>query len=358
MAARMVRIGRLISRRWTKTIVLVSIVLSLFVSSGYFAKHQRLDPGQLQLGDEHLILETRDQYNGQRLTWKDAEAQGKQLYCAMTAAPQDTAGCFKTGTKIQSTSEFTQYGDLAKWGWVEKKSSSEVDDCGFGGFNDFGDPEALDITKNLEPVFQYLEVNLAAVDVYTEKIEWVQSNTVTIEGVTYGATNGLYANLFNVQSGFIIADVIESPAFRSSTSSHPVEHLVKLEKWSDVTFLQWKKSCVEKKKPVTDLKYVIQNSITNVDTVAILREALGKPNDFDGWGDYRDKSKFKTFDATSNAAAFDALLRTPNVRGTAYMLIQHKDAFGGSWKVSSITLFGQVNGNWKPGLIIEVEPVH
>lgn len=103
---------------------------------------------------------------------------------------------------------------------------------------------------------------------------------------------------------------------------------------------------------------MLQSSITNVDTVTILREALGEPKDFDGWRDYADKSKFKTFDATSNIAAFDALLRTPNVQGTAFMLIQHKDAFGGSWKISSITAFGQLNGNWKPGLIIELEPVH
>ncbi|KAJ5605638.1 hypothetical protein N7510_008419 [Penicillium lagena] len=259
--------------------------------------------------------------------------------------------------KILSTSEFTQYGDLAKWGWVQKRLSSGFDDCGGVDFGDFGDPYVLDVTKYLEAVFEYLKINLAAAEVYTDRIEWIQSKTVTIEGVTYDATNGLYANLFNVQSGFIIADVIESPAFRSSTSPHPVEHLIKLEKWSDVTFLQWKQSCAQKKKPITDLKYVLQSSITNVDTVAILREALGEPKDFHEWRDYADKSKFKTFDATSNTAAFDALLRTPNVQGTAFMLIQHKDDFGGPWKVSSITVFGQLNGNWKPGLIIEVQPV-
>lgn len=100
----------------------------------------------------------------------------------MNAAPQDTAGCFKKGKKIKSTSEFTQYGDLAKWGWVEKGLSSGFDDC--GGL-DFGDPDVLDLTKYLETVFEYLKINLAAAEVYTEKNEWVQSNTVTIEGVTY-----------------------------------------------------------------------------------------------------------------------------------------------------------------------------
>jgi hypothetical protein len=143
---------------------------------------------QYKVGDERLILETRDQYNGKRLTWEDAEAQGKQLYCAMNAAPQDTARCFNTGTKIQSTSKFIQYGDLAKWGWVEQALSSGFDDCGgleFGDFGDFGDPAVLDITKYIEAVFEYLKINLVAAEVYSEKIEWVQSNTVTIEGVTY-----------------------------------------------------------------------------------------------------------------------------------------------------------------------------
>ncbi|KAJ5105578.1 hypothetical protein NUU61_002925 [Penicillium alfredii] len=375
--------------RWTKTVFIVSLVLWLFLSSNYHSRHpqpglverqsgerpvdlvqndpkdqpgepvesqledQRLDSPHHEIRDESTdlvqheprkkrrALAPRDDWNGRPITWSVSLSTGKMLDCAMNAdEQQEISKCFQ-GKPVQATSPYTQYEQLNQWGW-DQSSLPQQDYL----------EELSEATNRLDEVQSWLGHNLKQ---KSRLIIWDHSKTVTKGGKTYDATRGIYKGLYNAVFGFIIVLDVSSPRHAVSKMSCPPENVVELEKWSDVTALQWGQ-LLETLKDAVSLKNLIYAPVTNTDSVRTMREALGVEASFSEWQNYAEKRNFKKFSRASNDKRFFALLGSPSVRGAAWMLIQHRPIFG-HWRVASITIFGNQVGVWKPGLIVELEPV-
>lgn len=101
-------------------------------------------------------------------------------------------------------------------------------------------------------------------------------------------------------------------------------------------FLQWQQLCSQTNPStsVSQLKYIIQSDIANDATKAIVRQALGKPSTFTDWSQIEDGVSW-----TSGDDEFKAILASPNGRGAAWLLVQHKPQFG-LMEVTKITVRG------------------
>ncbi|KAJ5901621.1 hypothetical protein N7495_002149 [Penicillium taxi] len=162
---------------------------------------------------------------------------------------------------------------------------------------------------------------------------------------------GEYNNIYDVETGTIVADNTNSPEYAASIC--PVDNLVKLRKWSDVTYLEWQNLCNKAGTSVDSLKYLIRSLIQNQLTASIIAQALGEESDFDEWKNYEDGVTFE-----HGSEKFNALLGTPNGSGSAWILIQHKSQLGLK-RISKIKVYGQQIGAsiWEPGMWMEVEDV-
>lgn len=99
---------------------------------------------------------------------------------------------------------------------------------------------------------------------------------------------------------------------------------MKLSKWTDCTFLQWKEKAGEVGGDVGNLRYVFQGTITNKDAHAILDIALDKCKK--ELVTSKDALTFSFDDPGCEGQAAKALLGTPNGGGVTWLLINHKSA--------------------------------
>lgn len=129
-----------------------------------------------------------------------------------------------------------------------------------------------------------------------------------------------------------VADWSLSPSASSTSCDRP---LPDLQSWSDVAFLQWQQLCEEAGIAVSELNYVIQSDCVNSDTKAIVRQALGKSPNFVDWSEIKDGVTWKR-----DSDQFKAILATPNGRGAAWFLVQHKPQMGSTRSVTEITVRG------------------
>jgi len=94
------------------------------------------------------------------------------------------------------------------------------------------------------------------------------------------------------------------------------QKLSELKHWSDVTYLEWASN---QTTAPHKLDYICRMCVTNADTRRIVWQAFKS-----AVGDGSDMMSDKTFPMTSEQGK--AILGTPNGRGVAYFLINHKDA--------------------------------
>ncbi|KAF2876222.1 hypothetical protein BDV95DRAFT_560268 [Massariosphaeria phaeospora] len=214
-------------------------------------------------------------------------------------------------------SEYFDYpGDLKKWGY----GSLEYDD-----YYDF--KWSIPIKKALENI----GVSAKKKDEGgpNRAWNWEHESEVTIDGKKYLPTGATFLNIFNPEDGVIIAWGNYGPAYRAKKKDPPIELLPKLQKWSDVAFLQWYATS-GKGDSTKNINYILQTPIENEESVSLIERALANT-----------KKELKTwpgveFDAESDEGK--AILGSPNGSGIGFFLTQHKKWLGNKMVVK-LTVF-------------------
>jgi hypothetical protein len=97
--------------------------------------------------------------------------------------------------------------------------------------------------------------------------------------------------------------------------------------WSDISYLRCLGVCSSHGTSVQTLQHIFQVAVENSDTKAIIARALAGRTPT-SWANKVTvtPAPFISTTLTADNEAFYALARSPNVRGIAWMLIQHKDS--------------------------------
>ncbi|EME87278.1 uncharacterized protein MYCFIDRAFT_75143 [Pseudocercospora fijiensis CIRAD86] len=145
-------------------------------------------------------------------------------------------------------------------------------------------------------------------------------------------TGGYYSNAYNCAANIILAISNNSPRNAQENPSLTKSDIPPIEKWSDINALTWKEIC----PPNTPLHYILRLHVNNNESRNILRLTLGltPPTQNKNLGTYPGKS----FDPSSPEGL--ALLGSPNGRGGAFMVSQHKALFGATRQVTKISVWG------------------
>lgn len=144
-------------------------------------------------------------------------------------------------------------------------------------------------------------------------------------------------------AGLVIPYYIFSPRHEAARKNIKGE-LTPLAQYSDVLFLEYSRLASAAKADVSGLKYLLFHNIENPDTWSTVLKALMNKN--------KGKKDIPMWPGTEfdmNSAEGKALLGTQIGAPVAWMLIQHKKAFGGKSVVkvwSRRTLFGKHRTDW------------
>ena len=118
-----------------------------------------------------------------------------------------------------------------------------------------------------------------------------------------------------------------------------------LAQYSDVVFLEYSKLCGQAKQQVSGLKYMLALNIENPTTWSIVLKALMNKN-----GGKSDVPLWPGTEFSMNMAEGKALLGTQIGAPLAWMMIQHKKAFGARSVVKVSFLLSEHEANRKNAL--------
>ncbi|KAJ9222528.1 hypothetical protein DTO169C6_5119 [Paecilomyces variotii] len=242
------------------------------------------------------------------IDWDTYVRNGAALSCAMQATEDGARQYIRPDVPVNSP--WVDYGDLNTWGWEPQTQPGVL----------------YDINRALRTAFRDLNIDPTQ-NIY---VEIKQNTPVNVGGEEYQSTGAMYGSAYNLQDGAIISHSAHGP----ENATPNLDRYPKCRKWSDVTFLQWQHMA---QGNIQNLNHVFQETITNDDTRSIMRKALGKPDGWNNWDELHSSSAWRSFYPGSNE--YNALLYTPNVRGVAWLLIQHKQQLGRR-TISKITTFG------------------
>lgn len=257
--------------------------------------------------------------NDQPLPWDVAVETGNYLI-ALINGP---ASCVEQ-------SEWTDYSDLPEYGWTQTWSQ-EVDQ-----------PQSF--------VGMWSDMQLS-----TKGIKWTQwkhTRQSVIDQRVYRPTQAQYNNVYSRE--IIIAEASYGPDYQGKFEKPPVtgDEIIPLKQWSDVTFLEYQNYCAglartedtTQQSCMRSLRGILRHRAVNEKTLEIGREALkksGKP--FNAWP---GRATWKIHEPEAQA-----LLATPNGRGIAWFLAQHKEQLGRK-VVTEVSAFASVQGQYPSGINI------
>lgn len=132
----------------------------------------------------------------------------------------------------------------------------------------------------------------------------------------------MYDQAINVAAGLVIPYYVYSPR-REAQDKNIQGELVPLAQYSDVLFLEYSKLCGRAKTSVSGLKHFLFLNVENKGTWAVALKALMNEN-----GGRKDIPLWPGTEFSLNSKEGRALLGTQIGAPLAWMLIQHKDAFG------------------------------
>lgn len=206
-------------------------------------------------------------------------------------------------------STLLDFEELGRYGWTIEQLEVE-------SFHDL---------QSMAVVMQFLGTN-PNTDIATVKENWKHSRSWTdAQGRQVLPTYGYYKNDYNIDHGFIVAEQIFAPSYEGPQQIPAVTNYPILQYWSDVSFIIYATKCNFARKPLGSFRAVLQHAIANAPTERIILQALRAigSEDFTEWPGV-------TFNSLNFPDEFAAILGTPNGRGTAWMLLQHRAQFG--WK--------------------------
>lgn len=215
-------------------------------------------------------------------TWDQAVTKGKR-YLEMLECG--------TGTPAR----FLSYDDLATWGW-----KAEYDGHPSGKLSGV-QAQAIEYLGGTAPLDQIWDV----MDVHMIK--------TTVDGIAYLPTSATYENTYG--PGFIISVNNWGPRSTGPEEYPPVDGpFPKLERQSDIMFLEYQRVMGLLEKPMTGLKGILRTTIANKETKDIVAKALG----FASYNTVR-LPDWPGVDFSAGSDEGAALLASPNGRGMSAM---------------------------------------
>ncbi|KAK6434860.1 hypothetical protein LTR95_008958 [Oleoguttula sp. CCFEE 5521] len=196
-----------------------------------------------------------------------------------------------------SQSTWTNAGALKDNGWSDKKPGMTAANWAYAGIQKTVDQLGF---KRTDP----------------ENLNILLTQDQPVAG--YAVSKGTYNQFMNIKQGLVIPYYIYSPQHEMSANKIQGK-AVALSRYSDILFLYWKKLCNRTTKFVPcPLKYFLFLNIENQQTWSTVVTVLGS-NKLTEWPG-------QTFDMNSDQGK--ALLATQIGNPLAWLLIQHKEAFG------------------------------
>jgi len=132
-----------------------------------------------------------------------------------------------------------------------------------------------------------------------------------------------YDNLYDPISGAIWAANNISPSKKNSQARRNAP-LPALQLWSDIVFLEWARVATDDN--INNLKFVLRLWIVNAETCDVIAHVLRRLHPS------REESRLVHFenegDVGMESEEGKALLGTPNGRGVAWLLVQHRARLG------------------------------
>lgn len=219
-------------------------------------------------------------------TWEQAVDKGKR-YLNM----------LKCGSGRPS--EFTSFDDLDKWGWT----------------TDYDEHLDTRPETSFMNALEYLGASYSAEDVYQIGV----GHTVgkTIDGVTYPPTEGTYANKY--APALIVAENNGGPRY----SAPHLGVYPRLEKLSDVMFLEYQHVMQVTNHPMTGLKGILRDHVVNPETQETVAKALGMSSFV-----ARNVPNWPGVDFEHDSDEAAAICASPNGRAAVWLLGTHKEQLG------------------------------
>ncbi|KAK3081487.1 hypothetical protein LTS18_006241 [Coniosporium uncinatum] len=277
------------------------------------------------------------------LTWDEARRKGADLICLMDMSKEDAENKLQSQNPAwHASSPYATIGDLRRWGYRGKYL---CDIHPLAEINDMLSAKGI----------------LGAPDSGSDNVQirWMHEESYAAAGSTnkdQPPTMARYQAYYNGPSNAILVEDAFGPAFRVKWKDD--KRIPDLKRWSEITYISWK---AISQNPQS-LKYIVIMMITNQDTKGIISQALRNKGIPEGvmrtphWDE--GAPRFVRDSEGLDYEAFEALLATPNVLGTAWMLIQRKDELGHK-RVAAITPFAKDETAIQsfPYLLIELEDV-
>ena len=123
--------------------------------------------------------------------------------------------------------------------------------------------------------------------------------------------------------------------------------------WSDLACLCWKDVCENKAEDIRNLRWIIRDTIDNLETKHVIDQVLDQHN----VSSCNEEEEYITWPGeTLSTATYpgQALLGTPNCYGPMYMLGQHQETLG-EGLVESFQVF--YNDKEEPCLALKIVPI-
>ncbi|KAK4545410.1 hypothetical protein LTR36_002760 [Oleoguttula mirabilis] len=248
--------------------------------------------------------------------------------------------CLLYGTEPTAT-QWTDYSDLASWGWEVERSNNANFHCVAEACSgvDVGD------------LMNGIRMGWSHAQATSHMVNNPKGGSVMTK---YDATNALYNNVHWPADGVLVSVMNYGPSWTVGNHQGSVDPwkgtngkalpLPQLGQWSDVVFLTWKYLTTPQQR--ANLRWVFRREIENDDTNNIIGYVAKK----------RNVGKARPSD--DNDGPVWALLATPNLRGVAWLLAQHK-ADMGERTVRSIRVWngGSEGDDYTPSMLLEIGPL-
>ncbi|KAK4616624.1 uncharacterized protein CLAFUR5_05153 [Fulvia fulva] len=214
---------------------------------------------------------------------------------------------------------WTSYGDIERYGWTMKAESI--------------DEEEKKVSQSVLKALTIKQLDNTAKPADVDK-----KKTMGHE-VEYPATNAFYRNFYNCDRGIVVASNLKSPQHTEIGGLLDPEKLVPLQHWSDVTFITWEELCGAQQKPIGGLKYILHMNVIAEDIEEVVKHVTGIEA-----GRFSEAYPGMAVQNVPESEGAHGTIGSMAMTGDAYLLIQHKDVFGGTRTFKSVQVWDANDG--------------
>ncbi|KAF2207055.1 hypothetical protein CERZMDRAFT_102752 [Cercospora zeae-maydis SCOH1-5] len=255
----------------------------------------------------------------------------------------------------QAGSKITRFEQLTESGWTGYGGSQIRIAPNYAGYDDPGliallGPAGDTQSRGHKALIQHVEAK----------------GPVQMDGKTYKhpATNANYDNVFNVEKGVIVAEYNWGPKYQvedgnvkgwnPQTDLLPVTHQL-----SDVWWLFWARICAQENASPSRLRYIVSHNTVNYPTQQIFARVLQIHWKGEAEVDRGQARGWPGKLITNDMEGFVALIGTPSIWASAYMLIQRSGVMGKK-QIKSIRVWNSYPDKaifYQPSITIELESI-